>query len=153
MPTSQDKATREREIFMAFCDARGDRQAWTRIDSRPEPEPDLLCTHVDQGDIAFELVAITDHRLAELASLGPRAKQSSVWTVDPTKQVIEKKLSRRYVTNAPIDLLAYHEGLTISTDDMIIPVLVDLAHTIQHPFRLLWYFGEDEVRCIWKKPI
>ncbi len=47
----------------------------TSVDSRPEPEPDHLCIHVD-GPVAFELVSLTDSAIAKMQAAGQKAHKT-----------------------------------------------------------------------------
>ena len=134
-----------------FVKRLGVDDQWASCESRPEREPDLLCYHRVDGFVAWELVAVTDPRIAELCSLGDRASRNALWTTDPTEKIIRKKLGRKYNTTHPIELLVYSDGLLISTDDMIVPTIKMLSKSIQSPFRKIWFMGEDIVECVWSK--
>jgi hypothetical protein len=149
---ASSKEAREREAFEQFSRRLGNREAWLSIQSRPTPEPDLLCEHQTDGFVAFELVAITDPQLAELSALGPDANRTSLWTEDPTEMILRKKLSRSYRTSHSIELLVYTDSLVISTDDMIVPAIQLIADAGSHPFKRIWFMGEETTKCIWPKP-
>ena len=46
------KQQNEQAAFAEFVRRMGTQGDWLSVDSRPEPEPDLLCIHVD-GPVAF----------------------------------------------------------------------------------------------------
>jgi len=65
----------------------------TSVDSRPEPEPDLLCIHVD-GPVAFELVSLTDSAIAKMQAAGQKAHQDAFYTSDPAWKSSAKNSQR-----------------------------------------------------------
>ena len=150
-PSAAAKEERERAAFADFVHRSPSGANWIRWESRPSPEPDLLCQHRTNGLIAFELVEISDSRIAEILSIGSKASTIAIWTEDPTAKIITKKLKAKYVTTHPIILLVYTNGALISTDDMIKPTIIDLASTCSHPFHEIWLNGEESVELLWKQ--
>src|SRR6267378_7587181 len=65
----------------------------TSVDSRPEPEPDLLCIHVD-GPVAFELVSLTDSAIAKMQAAGQKAHQDAFYMSDPAWKSSAKNSQR-----------------------------------------------------------
>jgi len=93
----------------------------TSVDSRPEPEPDLLCIHVD-GPVAFELVSLTDSAIAKMQAAGQKAHQDAFYTSDPAVEIIRKKLTKKYTTSAEhIELLIYTNRQIITPTDEVVP--------------------------------
>lgn len=145
------KQKHEQITFERFVARLGTRSAWVSIESRPEPEPNLLCVHAVDGPIAFELVSITDPLIAQIQAAGPRASSGASSTVDPSERIIRKKLHKRYETDVPkIELLVYTDGRVITPDDVVIPTLVPWFDTIPHQFQRIWYMGELQTSCLWR---
>src|SRR5882672_2290343 len=93
--TISRKQQNEQAAFAEFVRRMGTHGDWLSIDSRPEPEPDLLCIHVD-GPVAFELVSLTDSVIAKVQAAGPKAYQDAFYTSDPAEEIIRKKLRKKY---------------------------------------------------------
>jgi len=87
------KQQNEQAAFAEFVRRMGTQGDWLSIDSRPEPEPDLLCIHVD-GPVAFELVSLTDSAIAKVQAAGPKAHQDAFYTSDPAEEIIRKNSQR-----------------------------------------------------------
>ncbi len=128
---------------MSFAEKLRWSSSDTNIQSRPEPEPDILY-YANENSVAFELVEICDNTLAhQTALIRDTGDVTTNWTTDPTPQVISKKLKKKYITKYPVELLCYWNAMTISTDDLIAEEIhraLDSGNS--HPFRRVWYFGE-----------
>lgn len=149
MANESEKAKNEREAFQVFAERLGLRHEWLSIESRKPDEPDLLCVHVNNGPIAFELVRICDPNIAKVIAAGPKARQEAFSTADPSERIVREKLKKTYVTLHPMELLIYSEGLVITPDDAIIPTILPWFDTIRHSFRKVWFMGERKVWCLW----
>lgn len=135
---------------MRFADRLGTRGDWLSVYSRPEPEPDLLCKHVTDGLIAFEVVGLTDPKIAQLQAAGAKAYKGSFSTSDPSESIIRKKLQRKYRTAVGrIELLAYTDGQIITPDDVIVSTIAPLFDAVPHEFQRIWFMGERETLCLW----
>lgn len=144
------KQQNEQRAFARFAKRLGTRDQWLSVESRPEPEPDLLCTHVTDGSIAFELVGLTDPLIAEIQAAGANAYQGAFSTSDPSERIIRKKLHRSYKTSAGrIELLVYTDGQLVTPDDVIVPTILPWFDAIDHQFQRIWFMGELEARCLW----
>ncbi len=144
------KQRNEQAAFAHFIERLSQENCWTKISSRPEPEPDLLCVHITEGPIAFELVSLTDPLIAQVQAAGSRARTDAFSTSDPSERIIRNKLHKTYTTNAcHIELLVYTDGQIMTTDDAIIPTIKPLFDAIRHPFKRIWFMGQFETRCIW----
>lgn len=144
------KQCNEQAAFARFIARLGTNSDWTEVSSRPEPEPDLLCTHVTDGPIAFELVSLTDPSIAQIQAAGARARTAALSTTDPSERIIRSKLHKTYKTGAPyIELLVYTDGQIITPDDAIVPTMLPWFDAVRHPFRRIWFMGEFETRCLW----
>ena len=144
------KQQNELAAFVEFSRRMGMESVWLSIRSRPEPEPDLLCTHVHDGPIAFELVSLTDPNIAEVQAAGLKAREDAFSTSDPTERIIRNKLTKRYTTTANrIELLIYTDGQIITTDDAIVPTVLSLLDGRVHLFERVWFMGERATCCLW----
>ncbi|MNV48250.1 hypothetical protein D3C71_1401470 [compost metagenome] len=138
-------------MFLAFAAKGGRAHDWSKVESRPEPEPDLLCHHVTDGPIAFELVRLIDNDIAH-AVYGRQAPVMVFSTADPTARIIRSKLGKCYETPYPIELLVCWEPWLVTPDETILAVLLPLLDAQDHPFQRVWYFGELDCRCVWTRP-
>ncbi|ADI29444.1 hypothetical protein [Methylotenera versatilis] len=144
------KQRNEQAAFARFIGRLGEENHWSRISSRPEPEPDLLCTHIEEGEIAFELVSLTDPLIAKVQAAGERARTDAFSTSDPSERIIRNKLHKTYKTNiCRIELLIYTDGQIMTTDDEIIPTIQPWFDAIHHPFKRIWFMGQFETSCLW----
>jgi hypothetical protein len=150
MGTLSIKQQNEYGAFARFVGRLGTQDEWMSISSRPVPEPDLLCIHVTDGQIAFELVSLTDPAIAEVQAAGANAFQNAFCTSDPSERIVRNKLHKTYSTNARhIELLIYTDGQIITPDDVVVPTVLPWFDTISHPFKRVWFMGESETRCLW----
>ena len=150
MAVVTSKQQNEQRAFTRFAERLGTRAQWLSLESRPEPEPDLLCAHVTDGAIAFELVSLTDPLIAAIQAAGAKAYQCAFFTADPSERIIRKKLHRSYETSAGrIELLVYTDGQLVTPDDVIIPTILPWFDAIDHQFQRIWFMGELEARCLW----
>jgi hypothetical protein len=144
------KQQNEQQAFAEFVrrmEAQGD---WLSVDSRPEPEPDLLCIHAEDGSVAFELVSLTDSTIARVQAARLNVCHDAFWTSDPSVQIIRNKLSKKYTTSAGrIELLVYTNGRIITTDDEIIEGILPWFDACDHPFARVWFMGECGARFLW----
>lgn len=144
------KQLNEQQAFIRFMERRGARKEWFTVESRPEPEPDLLCIHSVDGPVAFEIVSLTDPLIAKRQAAGSKAFQDAFSTLDPSERIIRKKLHRIYETAAiRIELLVYTDGQLVTPDDVIIPTILPWFDAIDHQFNRVWFMGEFETRCLW----
>ena len=144
------KQQNEQSAFTRFVGRLGTENEWVSISSRPAPEPDLLCIHVKDGAIAFELVSLTDPFIAKVQAAGAKAVQNAFSTSDPSERIIRNKLHKKYSTEASrIELLIYTDGQIITPDDAVIPTVLPWFDAISHPFKRVWFMGEYETRCLW----
>ena len=145
------KQQREQDAFRRFIERYGTKNDWESISSRPEPEPDLLCIHRILGEIAFELVSLTDPTLAESVAAGTKNSSDAFTTSDPSERVVRKKLHSKYVAKAPrIELLIY-SGRLITPDEVVISTILPWFDAIPHQFKKVWFMGELTTDCIWSE--
>ena len=148
-PSDIQKAKREREIFRIFLKSVGCPHDDALIESRSPPEPDI-CYRGRTEIVAFELVEICDSDLTK--AIAVKLKQGggvvSMFTSDPTPDLINQKLRKQYETSHPVELLCYNAGRTISPDDLVcyeIKSEIDQANEVC--FRRIWYCG-DKTHCV-----
>ena len=120
------------------------------VEKRNPPEPDLLCRHITDGPVAFELAKLCDSKIAKVIAAGPKARLDAFWTSDPSAEIVQKKLSKTYTTTHPIELLVYSNGLLITPDDVIIPTITPIFKSHNGPYRRAWFMGEDTTCLIWE---
>ncbi len=145
------KQQEEQHAFRQFIGRLKEDHLWLSIASRPQGEPDLRCEHSTRGPIAFEVVSLTDKRIATRQAAGPKAYSDAFSTSDPSLAIVEKKLTRTYITNAPrIELLIYTAGQIITPDDVIEATLAPLFIGPKHPFAEVWFMGEKETKSMWR---
>ena len=146
------KADRERKIFRLFAKSLGWQFTADSVESRSQPEPDILY-HSEDGTTAFELAEIC---ASDVAAQGAGLKESSkttgvggvsaIWTSDPTGQILQAKLGKTYVSGHPIDLLCYTNGRVVSPDSIVeSQIAATLSSALHVGFRRVWYFGENVI--------
>lgn len=144
------KQQNEQAAFAEFVRRMGTESMWLRVCSQPEPAPDLLCTHASDGLIAFELVSLTDPKIAQVQASGSRSWNKAFWTLDESERIIHNKLGKKYTKSASrIELLVYTDGQIITPDDSIIPTVLPIFDAVTHPFKRVWFMGEHTTCCLW----
>ena len=140
------KAANERKAFTLFAERMGWPCNDETLSSRPEPEPDILFA-MEANAVAFELVEVCDSTLAhQTALIRETGGVFTTWTGDPTAEIINKKLTKKYVTVHPIELLCYWNAMVISPDNQVAEEIhLALRSNFSHPFRVVWYFGEKAI--------
>ncbi len=106
------KAARERAIFTEFVNVAGLPVLSRSIESRPEPEPDILCELRGEGPVAFELGELIDQGLARAISIG----DSNGLAVDDTALTMAAKLTKTYRTPHPMELVLYGWAIVLPRD-------------------------------------
>jgi hypothetical protein len=68
---------------------------------------------------------------------------------DPSPADLRRKLSNVYLTDAPIELVCY-TGRTAVPDDLSLITLRDTTdnHEGTHPFRRIWFLGEETCEVV-----
>ncbi|HEY1885439.1 MAG TPA: hypothetical protein VGG86_05220 [Roseiarcus sp.] len=146
---SLDKPAHEIEVFKKFVAESGLPIDAATIENREPDEPDIRCVHDTDGPIAFELVQLTSPEIAK--NVGDQIKRGAKpelnWTADPTEAAIRGKISKKYETDCPIELLCYTRW-TVSLDDSILEMIERITSDQGlGPFRRIWLLGE-EVCCV-----
>ncbi len=146
MTTEHSKGEREVEIFLRFLEASQLPIENSTVEKRNPPEPDILCTHKSEGEIAFELVEMCDPHLAKSIA---NASDIYLRTSDPSAYIISKKLRKKYKTDAPIELLCYTDGRIITPDDVILPTIKPYLRSWHHTFQRVWLLGRKGLYTVW----
>jgi hypothetical protein len=133
-------------IFLEFIRSGNLSFDPSSVQKRNPPEPDILCRATNGEDVAFELVEICDHNLARNREHG-----AYIRTSDPSFDIVKNKLSKRYVTEAPIELLCYINGRVVSPDSFIAERVAVLFSETVFQYRRVWLFGRREVRLLWEQ--
>jgi hypothetical protein len=144
--TDQIKAARERTVFARFALAARPDIDPTTIESRDPPEPDIACSAFAGERLAFELAELCPPEVAK--AVGDDLKRgdgvSFVRTADPSRDVLLKKLGKRYAGTEPVDLLCYADGYLVTPDEA---ALEELRATLDEkglgPFRSVWFHGAE----------
>ena len=111
------KAEWERQVFTEFAKVAGLQVVPGSLESRPTPEPDILCELADRGRLAFELVNLADEGLMRTIAHTIRGETHGVWFGDPTLDLIwEKVLRKTYKTAHAMELLAYGDDTMLPYD-------------------------------------
>lgn len=146
MVSEREKGQAEVVLFLRFLEASNLPIDRSSIEKRAPPEPDILCAHQTEGQIAFELVELCDPRLAKsIAELDG----SYLRTSDPSSLIISKKLRKKYQTNAPVELLCYIAGRIVTPDNVILPAIRPYLRSWRHTFRRAWLLGRKGVYEVW----
>jgi hypothetical protein len=90
MSRAAEKAERERCAFQKFIRMSKLPIVPESVESRPHPEPDILCLDAKEGYIAFELVEICEEGLARKLSAIGREEFGFVRSRDPSWSVLRK---------------------------------------------------------------
>ena len=146
MGSEADKAEIELAVFREFVQHSG---LAVDSDSTRKPgeasEPDIFCTLLNEGQVAFELVEICASDIAAAISRIRSGGTTVLATSDPTTAIIRQKLHKTYKTHLPIELLCYTNARVISPDDQIVENLRQWAGSVEGPFRRVWLLGEKGV--------
>ena len=149
MPSEQQKGELELQIFRRFLAVASLPYDAKTAKKRNPPEPDILCAHVKEGPVAFELVEICDPNFAQSVFLAPKGGPTYLRTTDPTQHVLRKKIRRKYQTDYPIELLCYTQGRVITPINVIVPRMRAVLHSSRTPFRCAWLFSRNQVQQVW----
>ena len=122
MSRAAEKAERERCVFQKFVRMSKRPIVPESVESRPPPEPDILCLDAKEGYIAFELVEICEEGLARKLSAIGKEGFGFVRSGDPSWSVLRKKLRKSYRTGHPVELLCYVDK-SLSADSQILATI------------------------------
>jgi hypothetical protein len=106
MSDDTDKAARERARFLAFAAVAGLPVVTGTTQSRPPPEPDILCEIQGRGLVAFELVDLIDSTLARTVARTLKGQAGeAVWYGKPPLDIVREKCRKHYETPHPTELV------------------------------------------------
>lgn len=149
MGLERTKTNREIDVFHRFISASRIQIDPATIEKREPPEPDILCTHLEDGPIAFELVEICDSNLAEFMATVTDGGAYYMRTADPSAKIIRKKLRRKYQTDYPVELLCYTDGRVITPANVILPTIRPYIASSKSIFRCAWLLSRGDVYRVW----
>ena len=141
MNTAAKKAERERRVFQKFITTSKLSIVPESVESRPPPEPDILCLDAQEGHIAFELVEICDESLARKLSAIDKEEFGFLRSQDSSWAVLRKKLRKSYLTGHPVELLCYVDR-SLSTDSQILATIQPMIDMYSGQFRRIWLLGD-----------
>jgi len=150
MSNETDKAKRELVVFTEFVRVSGIPIDLDTVEKRWPPEPDLLCLHQTEGEVAFELVELCDPNLAQLFADPSRPGSDYIRTSDPSRCIVRNKLRKSYPLTHPIELLCYTDGRVITPANVIIPTIRPYLHSFKHVFRRAWILCQSKASIIWE---
>jgi len=147
MSDDKKRAEIERKIFREFAERSGLRIDPESIESRKPDEPDILCSVIGEGCVAFELKSLTASEIMRVVDHQVRtnpAESVSVMTEDPTddivKQTREKMRKGNYKSRYDMELLLY-TGATVTPSDIIIDKIRFYFENDTFGFRRIWFMG------------
>ena len=149
MSTEHEKSVRELEIFALFVSLSPIAIVPGSAIKRTPPEPDLLCRTYENEIVAFELVELCDPQIAEVFANPLILENTYIRTSDPSEFIIQKKLTRSYVTEHPVELLCYTDGRIGTPPNVIIPTLQRRIIDARHNFRRAWLLSRKNVHKLW----
>jgi hypothetical protein len=141
MRTEQDKGDVEVKIFLEFLERSKLPIDPASVQKRPLGEPDILCTHTQEGYVAFELAELCSPEIAKAKSEANEKPIQVFWVADPSLRIVRKKLPR--------ELLIYSIGRLITPDDVVIPTIKPFIESSATEFRRVWLLGDD-VHLVWE---
>ena len=142
MSRAAEKAERERCAFQKFIRMSKLPIVPESVESRPHPEPDILCLDAKEGYIAFELVEICEEGLARKLSAIGKEEFGFVRSRDPSWSVLRKKLRKSYRTGHPVELLCY-VGRSLSADSQVRATIQPMIDMYNGQFRRIWLLGDE----------
>ncbi len=107
MNAEEKKAKREVSVLMKFLKASELPIGTASVESRPPPEPDILCSHQEEGKIAFELAEICSPEIPRAVAKMDETGVTYIRAADTSLYIVRQKLKKRYSTVYPIELLCY----------------------------------------------
>lgn len=152
MNTEQEKAKNEIQVFLDFIACLNLQIDNASVEKRNPPEPDILCRHLEEGLIAFELVELCDSNIASAINKRNPPAVDCFYTSDPSIEVITKKMLKKYQSAYLIELLCYTNDRLVTPDDVIIPTIIPYLECNSGQFRRVWFFGKEISGLIYEKP-
>ena len=148
MASEVEKAARDRRAFQEFISRSGLPIGPQSVESRRPPEPDILCRHQDEGQIAFELAEICDPDIARKTRGKISNEVEYLRGSDPSRRIVKGKIKKFYKTEHPIELLCYSAGSVISPDEQILDGIRREVDKRNGQFRRVWLLA-DRCHLVW----
>lgn len=166
--TGQRKAAHEQAVFAEFAAAAGLALGAGSIQSRPEPEPDIMCA-IDNNPYRFELGRLVDEntstgfvRSMQDALHGIRSFVGGAFSYDrPLQKMLKAKIGNTYTTNGDaLDLLLYYDAELPTRvhpppgdfDEWATRYALPIVQTGMGPFSRVWIFDRNGKRVLWRHP-
>ena len=151
MRSEAEKAATEREVFAHFLRMSSVCSPDSGIESRPFPQPDILCTPHSSSPVAFELSELCDEQMAEAISI---AREDAFWTADPSARILNQKLCKNYASEYSVNLLLYTAGRIVTPDNVIIPTLeYEIGKIERCIFDTIWFMSNDIVQKLYRSTL
>jgi hypothetical protein len=145
-----EKAARELRVFHEFIRASELPIDPSTVENRPTPEPDIRCVVDGVGPTAFELVELCNSELAK--DMGDQRKRGTphkfLMLDDPSADRLRTKLSKVYVTDAPIELVCYSGRIVVPNDLSLFSLRDVIDSEGTGPFRRIWFYGDEKCEVI-----
>jgi len=152
------KASHERAIFQAFCEAAQLPLVSGSVRSQQIPRPDIACLLGDKPYCA-ELVEITDGDIAKMLAVTSKTGKSLVTSYTSEIPLINSFKSKSLIDyqsdGAPLMLLAYYEKqYPVTFDPEFIPKHIgDIANAMlkSGKWHSLWIYDHWNRLILWQK--
>jgi hypothetical protein len=143
MQTEARKGELELHIFLEFASRVGLSIVPSTVEKRSPPEPDILCQLASGEFVAFELAEACAPEFAAAMSKSVRNNVASAEGQDVSAETVRNKLTKRYETTHPVELLLYTNGRTALRDsDIVFDVGPALSLGLGQ-FRRIWFMGDS----------
>ncbi len=138
----------ELEVFFEFVEVSGLPLKSDSATNRPHPEPDISCESLNGETVAYELCRVCSRRMHEAAAGQLRDGETRyVRLENPLKYIADRKRSRKYETDHPIELVFYSDGWTALSADQIVEELRWRFESNSGRFRRVWFFERGGSTC------
>jgi hypothetical protein len=143
-------------VFVSFSRSSTNTQKQQACDVLPnvlEQLPDGLLGNIDPAVHASLAGVVRKLRLTRGDFVGPVFQvDGATFISDPIIERIQEKFAKRYTTDAPIDLLAYHQMHPTHRAEYELPGVGDYvcANLASSPFSRVWVFDADNRRLLYR---
>ncbi len=145
MSREEEKESYERGVFLEFAKMAKLNINYETIKKGNEEnnEPDILCEFMGKEWVGFELGRLTDTKLRKSINRWEPKNGEYIRTRDRSKEITKKKLSRKYNSSFPTELILYKENPIITPDNVIILTIQPICQSIAHNYKKIWYMGKE----------
>ena len=149
MTHSQQQAIDELSTFDIFVGQSCLPVVPGTIEKRHSPEPDIRCIVDGEGKVGFELSELCHPEiLSDIAQIQKTGKQAGAGSLaNPVVYVCEKKRTKRYCADYPIDLVLFSYGIALSPS-VIVPTIHKSFFNEPAPYQRIWYMEVLEELCL-----